>query len=141
MGIAISQVQDLEHLLPVGMGIFVACARTVIINRTQIILIKEGTRSILQHVVVVFIDAKVPLDKGRRTDTKYSGESLNVVLIENGTCRLATISAGAAINLFENLFMKAMERSIQVSRVCLLQGIQKPPVLLCPVLGQHMVAL
>ena len=139
MSVAIGQVQNLKHLLPVGMGIVMARTRTIFIDRTEVLIIQEGTRSGLQHVVIVLIDAKVPLDKDRWTDTKHFSESLNVILIENGTCRLAAIGTGAAINLFEDFFMKAMDRCIQAPGVSLLQGTQKFSILFgfvfreCPV--------
>lgn len=140
MCVAIGQVQKLKHLLPVGMGIFVARTRTILVHRAEVLFVQERTRSCLQHVVVVFIDSKVSFDEDRRTEAKYFCKALYVVLIKNRTGRLAAIGAGAAIDFFEDFFMELMERRIQAPRVNLLQGIQNFPVLLCPVLGQHMMA-
>lgn len=96
-----------------------------LINGTIVIVIKKGAWGRLKDIIVIFINSQIFPNEIAGFYFQESCYPFNVILIKNGTCGLATISACKAICLFKNIVMNLVKNIIDPSRILPLQTTEK----------------
>lgn len=111
------QGQNSGDVFSIGMRVFPARLRPVVIHRTAVVLeIQEWTWSALEDPITIFVHAQVRVDQHSRFDPQVLGEPVQIPFPDDGARGPAAIAASQAVISFKRLRMSFVESGIQLLR-------------------------
>lgn len=117
------------------MRIFPAGFWPALVHGAIVIGAQERAWRALEHIVTVFIDPKVLLNKVTRSHPQRLGYTLNIRFVKNGAGGLAAIGARQTVDFAEHLFVNGVKDVVDLPGVFLFQTGEKLFVFRLPVLG------
>ncbi len=115
--IPVGQIQDLNHLPPIGMRVLSACLWPVFINTAIIIAIQKRAGRRLQYIILILVDTQILFYKVTRPHTQAFGNAFYICLVKNRAGCLATVGTLQAIRFCKHLVVQAVKRIVEPPRV------------------------
>lgn len=97
----------------VGIGIVFTVAGPLIVNAAKIICAEERTGTALNHIIAVFVQPEVGLDKNGFFHSQMPGDAFDVWRFKTGADGFAAVGALEAVDVGKSFFMQSGQCFLQ----------------------------
>ena len=112
-GIGRQEMQLRLDILIAGMRIVAARLGTLVVDRAYVVVAEEGAGHLLEHEVVVLVDAQVCADEGGRLHPEQGRDPLDIGFVDARAESAAAVAAFRAVDVREDLGVDLVDDFIE----------------------------